>query len=236
MIRMMIKLFLLWIITTLTVASLSIVLARKFGKFIIYGVFSMLVLISNIAAGKIMSIDFFGHKIVVPAVVAIYSTTFLLTDALSEIYGKNTAKRAVISGFIANIFAIPLIYIVTKIPPADFNIEFAKMFNEVFKLVPQIIFASMLAYIVSQLHDVYIYHWYKKKTKGKYMWFRNNASTAVSQLIDSAVFISIAFYGVFPLEIIKTMIFYQWVAKIIIAFMDTPFLYIVTYFAKIVKV
>lgn len=228
----MFKLFFLWILTTLTIASLSVILAKRFGKFIVYGVFAMLVLLSNIAAGKIMNIDLLGINIVVPAVVAIYSTTFLLTDALGEIYGKNTAKRAVLSGFVANIFAVPLIYIVTKIPPASFNAEFASMFNEVFKLVPQIIFASMLAYLVSQLHDVYIYHWYRKKTKGRYMWLRNNASTAVSQLIDSTIFITIAFYGVFPADVIKSMIIYQWIAKIVIAIIDTPFLYIVTYISK----
>ncbi len=228
----MFELFLLWIITTLAVASLSIVLAKRFGKFILYGVFAMLVLLSNIAAGKIMNISIFNLNIYVPAVVAIYSTTFLLTDAISEIYGKNTAKRAVLAGFIANIFALPLIYIITKIPPADFNVEFAQMFNEVFRLVPQIIVASMLAYIVSQLHDIYVYHWYKEKTKGRYMWFRNNASTVVSQFIDSSIFITVAFYGVFPFEVIKTMIVYQWIAKVIIALIDTPFLYAVTYFAR----
>ncbi|HIQ50805.1 MAG TPA: VUT family protein [Nautiliaceae bacterium] len=225
-------LFLLWVITTLLIVSVAMILGKKLGDFVFYTVFAMLILVSNLVASKILVIRVFDLNFILPAGIVVYSVTFLLTDAISEIYGKNTAKKTVLAGFIANLFAIPLIYITTLLPPADFNAEFAEKFNEVFKFVPQIIVASMLAYLVSQFHDVYAYHWYKKKTKGRFLWLRNNASTIISQLIDSVIFLSIAFYGIFSFDTIKNMIFFQWIAKIIIALIDTPFLYLIVYITR----
>jgi len=225
-------LFLLWVITTLLIVSVAMILGKKLGDFVFYAVFAMLILVSNLVASKILVIRVFDLNFILPAGIVVYSVTFLLTDAISEIYGKNTAKKTVLAGFIANLFAIPLIYITTLLPPADFNAEFAEKFNEVFKFVPQIIVASMLAYLVSQFHDVYAYHWYKKKTKGRFLWLRNNASTIISQLIDSVIFLSIAFYGIFSFDTIKNMIFFQWIAKIIIALIDTPFLYLIVYITR----
>lgn len=212
-----------WLLTSLAVATLAIVLSRKFGQWLLYAVFAMLVLISNLMAGKLISIG----PAIVPAVVAIYAVTFLCTDATCELYGKEQARRVVLGGFLANVLALPLIYLVVAWPPVSFQADFAQQFNAVFGFAPRVIMASMAAYLISQTHDIYIYAWYKEETKGKYMWFRNNASTAVSQLIDSSIFILLAFYGVFPTPIVLSMIIFQWLIKIGIALGDTPFLYLI---------
>jgi hypothetical protein len=182
----------------------------------------MFVLISDLAAGKLISIG----PAIVPAVVAIYAVTFLCTDAVCELYGKEEAKRVVMGGFLANILALPLIYLVVAWPAAPFQAEFAKKFNAVFGFVPRVILASMIAYLASQFHDVHVFAWYKRKMGGRHLWLRNNASTIVSQLIDSSLFISLAFYGMFPVSVIISMIGFQWLIKVLIALADTPFLYL----------
>ena len=210
-----------WLICTLTIATLAIIMATRVGLWLLYAVFAMFVLISNVAAGKLIEIG----PVIVPAVVVIYAVTFTCTDAICELYGKAEAQRLVMAGFVANILAIPLIYLVLIWPAAPINQAFAEKFNEVFSLAPRVIVASMVAYLASQTHDVWIYSWYKVKTRGRFMWFRNNASTIVSQLIDSSIFITLAFLGMYPLETIFALITYQWFIKVGIALADTPFLY-----------
>ncbi len=92
----------------------------------------------------------------------------------------------------------------------------------VLEQAPRIAIASLIAYLVSQHHDVWAFHFWKKKTGGKFLWLRNNVSTISSQLLDSALFITIAFYGIMP---IWPLILGQRAVKIIIAAIDTPFLY-----------
>lgn len=96
----------------------------------------------------------------------------------------------------------------------------------------RIVAASLIAYIVAQNHDVWAYHFWKKLTKGKHLWLRNNLSTGVSQIIDSVLFTTIAFYGITPVvPIIMSTI----VLKFIIAALDTPFLYAVRWYFEKVK-
>jgi uncharacterized integral membrane protein (TIGR00697 family) len=86
----------------------------------------------------------------------------------------------------------------------------------------RIIIASFIAYLVSQFHDVWAFHFWKKITGGRHLWLRNNFSTAVSQFIDSSLFITVAFYGVMP---VWPLIWSQWLVKLAIAFLDTPIIY-----------
>lgn len=226
----MFEILVAWLLCALGIATINIILARKFGNWILYASFAMLVLVSNLMAGKLISIG----PAIVPSVVAIYAVTFLCTDAVCELYGKKEAKRVVLGGFLANILALPLIYLVVAWPAVPFQAEFAQQFNTVFGFAPRIIIASMTAYLISQTHDIYIYAWYKEKTRGKYLWFRNNASTIVSQLMDSSVFIFLAFYGIFPLNMVLNMFLFQWLVKVGIALCDTPFLYLAIRTAKLV--
>ena len=99
-------------------------------------------------------------------------------------------------------------------------------------MVPRIVLGSLVAYLISQLHDVWAFHFWKGKTKGKHLWIRNNASTIVSQLIDSVVFVTIAFIGVVPGSVLLMMIVVQYVSKVIIAIVDTPFIYLGVWWLK----
>jgi len=214
----MIWLIILWILTTLLVVSFAAILAKKYGVEYLIGTMAALVVMASIFASKIVM---FG-PFTVPAGVIVFSMTFLITDILSEKWGKQTARKAVWVGFYASLVLVVSILIVTNWPAAPFATEIANKMRDVLSLAPRIVLASFIAYIVSQNHDVWAFHFWKRKTKGKHLWLRNNASTIVSQLIDSVIFIVIAFYGLFP---IFPLILGQWVVKVIIALLDTPFMY-----------
>ncbi len=215
---MSITIVILWIISTFAVGSAAGILGKRYGVAYPIALVSALVVMANIFAGKIVQFGSFT----VPAGVIVFSMIFFITDLISEKWGKKEAQIAVWAGFFSSLVLVISIYIVINWQPAVFAVEFSEMFAKVFALTPRITLAGFIAYLISQHHDVWAFHFWKKKTNGKHLWLRNNASTVVSQLIDSVIFIFIAFYGVFP---IMPLILGQWAVKIIIALIDTPFMY-----------
>lgn len=217
--------FVIWALITLTAVTLTVISSRKYGVEIAIGIFATLTVLANILANKIVTVGNF----IVPAGVIVYSTTFLITDIICEMYGKEVAKKAVICGFLANIIALISINLVLIWEPASFALEVSEAFSVALSQTPRIVIASIVAYLISQIHDVYAFHFWKKVTRGKHLWLRNNASTIVSQAIDTSIFITLAFYGKFP---IAEMIFGQYVVKVIIALLDTPFVYVSSKFMR----
>jgi hypothetical protein len=221
--------FVVWVAATLGIITLIAILAERFGVEIAIGIYASLTVIANIIAVKVIAvgeIPLIG-LIVGPAGVIVYASTFLITDILTELYGKEYGKKAVVTGLAANIVAIISILIALRWTPAPFvSEEFLRSFESVLGFAPRIVVASIIAYAISQTHDVYAFHFWKRKTKDRFLWFRNNASTMVSQLIDTVIFITIAFYGVFPTSAILSMIAGQYILKLVIAAVDTPFMYV----------
>ncbi len=225
--------FIVWVLLTLSTVTLALGVARKYGIEIAVGLYASLTVIANVIAFKRVFIgDAFGLELLAPAGVIVYASTFLITDLISEFYGKEFAKRAVVAGMLANITMLVSITIAvnwTPAPPPVMSPAELKAFSSVFGLAPRIIIASIAAFLVSQLHDVYAYHFWKRVTRGKYLWLRNNASTMVSQLIDTVIFISLAFYGILDTSVLLSLITGQYIVKVIIAALDTPFMYVATY-------
>ena len=215
-------LFVWFLITAFLVVGVAY-LSKKYGKEYLISLMVTFTLLANIVSGKIISVLGF----VVPAGVVVYSLTYLITDVLAEYYSKKDAQSAVWAGFIANIFMVLVIYIVIFLSPVPFNQEYSRHFNAAFSLTPRIVLASMIAYLLSQNHDVWMFHLIKRKTRSRWLWLRNNLSTMLSQAIDTITFISIAFYGTVPLSALLSMILGQYVLKFLIALMDTPFIYLV---------
>ena len=116
---------------------------------------------------------------------------------------------------------------------APFATDYSEQFSSVLGLVPRVVLASMVAYLLSQHHDVFAFNFWKTKTKGRHLWLRNNLSTMVSQAIDTGVFITIAFYGV--MDIVPLLIG-QYVIKLIIAVLDTPFIYFISWLMDKIRV
>ena len=183
--------------------------------------FCTLLIVANLMAVKLVSIGSF----VVPVAVIAYPLTFLVTDTISEIFGRKTATRIVWLGFVMNILMVILIYLGTIIPSAAFW-QGQEAYETILGSVPRIVLASMVAYLASQHHDVFAFYFWRKATKGKFLWLRNNASTMVSQGIDTVLFISIAFVGTVPNAVLFNMLFGQYLIKLIIAAVDTPFCYL----------
>jgi len=178
--------------------------------------------IASVLAVKILSV----WIIIVPAGVIAYSITFTITDTISEIYGKQVANRTVLAGFITLMVVFSLIWVARKLPGAAFWPD-GEAFEAVMGQGMRIIIASLAAYAVSQFHDVWAFHYWRRATKGKHLWLRNNLSTWASQLIDTVIFILIAFAG--SRQPIFMMIWGQYLAKVIIAALDTPVTYILVH-------
>ncbi|MGC9515589.1 queuosine precursor transporter [Methanocrinis sp.] len=212
-----------WAAATLAIVTLSAVLAARFGVEIAVGVFASLTVLANLIAAKTIV---FG-PFIAPAAVLVYASTFLLTDILSELFGAEKARLAVWTGFIANLVMMVSILIAVRwsaSPVMDPGL--AASFDAVFGFAPRVIAASMVAYLVSQHHDVWAYGFWRDKTGGRHLWLRNNASTMASQLIDTMIFISLAFYAVLPNSVLVQMMVGQYAIKLLIAVLDTPFMYL----------
>ncbi len=182
--------------------------------------FATLLVVANIIAGKLISVGMW----VVPVAVIAYPLTFLVTDTIAEVYGRRIATRIVWVGFAVNMLMVALVYVGKIIPPASFW-EGQDAYNTILGSVPRIVLASMLAYLASQHHDVFAFHFWRRRTKGRFLWLRNNASTMVSQGLDTVLFITIAFVGVVPTNLLLNMILGQYIIKLLIAIADTPLCY-----------
>lgn len=201
----------IWLLATLIITSVTIYIGKTFGREYPIAVMAALIVISNIIAVQLISIGPF----LVPAGIIVFSMTFMITDILTELYGPKIARKAVWSGFLANAIFLIAIYFMQLFPAAGTL--------DILAQTPRIILASVIAYLVSQHFDVWYFETLKSLTAGRHLWLRNNLSTVSSQLIDSVIFISIAFYGLVP---IIPLILGQWAIKCIIALIDTPFVYL----------
>ena len=175
----------------------------------------------------VQTIELFGLTATLGNIV--YASSFLVTDILSELYGKKEANKAVWIGFFSVIVMTILMNLALFFKPLEGD-EFSsltyKSLDTIFSLMPRIVLASLLAYLVSQHHDVWAYHFWKNRFPGnKKIWLRNNLSTMVSQLLDSLIFTFVAFYGMFELKILGEIFITTYVLKWIVALADTPFLY-----------
>jgi hypothetical protein len=174
-----------------------------------------------------------------------YPLTFLFTDLVSEVYGKKRADFMVLMGFLMSLLMLVITQIAVAVPPHPYwvppegayfaDVEgYQHAFESVFSLQSVLLFGSMLAYLCAQLCDNWLYHFWKRLTKGKHLWLRNNASTWVSQLVDTAVVNSILFYVGFGMEfwtgvgIMLTI----YLHKLLLAAIDTPLIYLGVWIIK----
>jgi len=189
--------------------------------------FTACLLVANIIAVKLISIGGW----VVPAGIIAYPLTFLFTDVIAELYGRRIASRVIWAGFGANLLMVILIFGGKLLPPATIWGS-QSAYESILGMVPRIVLASMIAYLISQHHDVFAFHFWRQKTKGRFLWLRNNASTMVSQALDTGLFIPIAFWGTVSTEVLTEMLLTQYIIKLVIAAGDTPFCYLLVALLK----
>lgn len=155
-----------------------------------------------------------------------YPITFLITDLISEIYGRKKANQVVTAGIFASFFSMGIVLLANTVPSIPGSPVDDLLFSRVFALSPIAVLASMIAYLFAQYVDIAIYHFWKRVTDGKYLWLRNNFSTFSSQIIDTTTVVGLlCVFGVLPWSMFSGLVISGVIFKIAIAFLDTPFLY-----------
>ncbi len=200
---------------------------------ILAGLFITSLVASNLIFTKIFywypfDINLMGVKLFELSVgILPYPLTFLITDLISEIYGQKKADQVVITGIFASIFSIGLIFISSQVPAIEGSPINDATFNSVFLNAPLAVLASMLTYLFAQFIDIRIYHYWKKLTKGKHLWLRNNFSTFTSQFVDTFTIVSLLIlFGILPQDKFLVLIMSGFIFKVIVAILDTPLLYL----------
>lgn len=156
-----------------------------------------------------------------------YPITFLITDIISEIFGKKSANQVVIAGIFASFFSIGILLVAGEVPAIETSPVNDETFHKVFAMSPLAVLASMIAYLSAQFVDIRIYHFWKTLTKGKHLWLRNNFSTFASQIIDSTtVILLLCAFNLLPWSIFWGLVVSSVLFKLIVAAFDTPFLYL----------
>lgn len=197
-------------------------------KEIISIAFIVSLLISNILATKLIQ---FGN-VVLPAAVIVYPFCFMLGDVLTEVWGYQNAKRVIITGFAANLCLILFIYIGQLLPPAEYWTN-QQAYETIFGLVPRIVTGSFVAYLIGELINSWVLDQIKKVTGLRLLFVRTIGSSVVGQLFDTGIFISIAFYGLVPNNVLFGMLLAQYVTKILIeAIGGTPLAYLLVGWAR----
>ncbi len=197
--------------------------------------------LSALFVGSIVAANLMGTKVIPFFTIAgfeftgsvgifLFPLSFLVTDIMAEIWGGK-AIRALIGATIAVLFVVLAVTaIATVLPPAARFAETNDSYNTIFRSSLRITLASIVAFGISQSHDVWAFEWWKRLTRGRFLWLRNNLSTIVSQLIDTVVFMLIAFWGMgdrFTLAfVLGSMVPPYWALKVLMALVDTPFVYL----------
>ncbi|MFQ6066406.1 MAG: queuosine precursor transporter [bacterium] len=197
---------------------------KEFAFTTLCSIFIGSLVISEVLASKIVALG----EIYVPAGVVAYAVTFAMTDTIEEIWGKRYARAIVIAGLLTLGVVLFLMWLAVVLPSAPFWKE-ERAFTRILGIKAgaiRITIASIVAYFVSQYHDVWAFNFWRRITGERWLWLRNNASTLVSQAIDTSLFISLAFYGVSP---IFPLILGQYFVKLCIALLDTPLVYLLVY-------
>ncbi|AMK09759.1 queuosine precursor transporter [Pseudodesulfovibrio indicus] len=211
----------LWIVFALVDLSMVLVVYRLFGRVGLFGLMVFNLLLCNVQVLK--TVELFGLTTTLGNIL--YASVFLATDLLSEFYGKKEARKGVLLGFVTLLMMVGYMQIALYFQPAESDFAQPHL-QALFGFLPRVAFASMAAYLVSQLHDVWAFHAIRARTGERLLWLRNNASTMISQLLDSAIFCVIAFWGVFPMEVFLEILLSTYLIKVAVAALDTPFIYL----------
>ncbi|MCM8568856.1 queuosine precursor transporter [Gramella jeungdoensis] len=186
---------------------------------------------SNLIFQKFFYWDFFGlYTFEISVGILPYPVTFLITDIISEVYGKKKANLVVTSGIFASFFSLLIVYLAEATPATAWSPIDNSLFRKVFGATAIAVFASMVAYLLAQYIDIQLFHFWKRLTKGRHLWLRNNFSTFLSQFVDTfSVLFLLCSFGKIDWELFGGLLLSGFLFKVLVAAMDTPFLYAAVY-------
>jgi len=211
---------------------------KKKQAYILYLILAALfitsLVVSNLIFQKFFSWNFFGiYTFEISVGILPYPITFLITDLISEIYGKKKANLVVTAGIFASFFSLFIIYVSDMVPATSWSPVDDGLFSKVFGLSVIAVFSSMIAYLLAQFLDIRIYHFWKGITKGKHLWIRNNFSTITSQFVDTfSVLFLMCSFEVIEWSLFSKLLLSGFLFKLLVALSDTPFLYVAVHFAR----
>jgi queuosine precursor transporter len=197
-------------------------------------------ILSSIFVAALIAANLLGSKITTILGISVsvgifaYPLTFLITDAIEEVFGRKKARQLMYGALVAQILVLIIVVVAINMPPAS-RFEHNEAYGAIFGNSIRIIIASLVAFFLSQTHDIWAFNLIKQKTHAKFLWLRNNASTVVSQFIDTTLFMFIAFYQVTPrfdVPFLFSLIIPYWLFKIAFALIDTPIVYGLVYWLR----
>lgn len=216
---------LLWLVMLAVNFGCILIAYRFFGRMGLYAWIPLAAVVANIQVIKL--VEFFGITATLGNIV--YASSFLVTDILSEIYGEKKAKKAVYIGLFSLLSMTILMNLALLFQPASDDFAQESLIT-IFGFMPRLACASLIAYFLSQTHDVWAYKfWRNRFPSTDFLWLRNNASTMVSQFIDSSVFTLLAFWGLYPLGALVEIFWTTYLLKWVVGVADTPFIYLARY-------
>jgi uncharacterized integral membrane protein (TIGR00697 family) len=194
---------------------------------VIAAVFVTCLITANIIAVKIIAP--FGFFI--PAGVIVFPLSYLFGDVLTEVYGYAAARRVIWLGFACNLLAVVAIYL-GEIAPSAPTQNLQAAYVTILGFAPRLLLASFIAYLVGEFTNSFVLARLKIATKGRWLWIRTIGSTLVGEGLDTIIFISIAFWGILPTQLLLTLILTQWAFKVLYEIIATPFTYLIIGFLK----
>ena len=214
----------LWIVLCLAGATFIGVLARKFGPWLGIAVTAGIAVISNVLASA--KIVMFPFHLTAPAGIIAYAMSFFLMDVLNEFYGKKQALKGAYAAIAAQLLTVPLIWLTLKWPAAPFmTAEKVRAAVLALGLSPRLFFASVLAFTVASMLNIFLFSLLKKATHGGLLWLRNNVSTITAIFASNLIFVPLGYMGTgFP---ILNMIKGHSLVQVMIAVIDTVFIYLI---------
>ena len=219
---MTLSLAIIWAAAISLLALGSAWYVRKYERIdAILALYVTLAVAASIFASKTIAFDLGFGDFFAPGAVLIFSVTFLLTDIVNEKFGKKEVYRMIALGLSAQLAFLLFSYLVLNATGAPFFTNQAA-FESIFGMVPRIVAAGLVAFLVSEFLDANLFQWFKNLTGGKHLWMRNAFSSLPAMAIDSIVFVSLAFWGVMP---IMPLIIGLTVTKWLVGIVDIPFMY-----------
>ena len=214
-------------ISLIVIYGATLLVYRLFGKAGLFSFNAIVTVLANIEV--LILVHAFGLEQTLGNVL--FASTYLMTDILSENEGKREANRAVNIGIFTAVAMVAITQSWFLYAPSV-NDWASGPIKEIFSATPRLLFASLLGYAISQRLDVFLYHkWWSFSerrfgTKRAYLWLRNNGSTLISQVVNTVIFNTVAFWGVYSASTVLSIIVSSYIIYVITSLLDTPFVYL----------
>lgn len=218
----------LWILFALVNFLLIVGIYKLFGKTGLFAWIALGTVLANIQVIKSIEFDFGIFIIAATLGNIMYGTLFLVTDALGEKYGVKQARKAVYIGFFSLIATVIVMRMAIMFEPDTWGVEANDALITIFVPLTRVMIGSLVAYAISQMLDVSLFERIKQRYPEKNkLYLRNIGSTMISQLVDTAIFVPIAFLGYFPNDLVWQILWSTYFIKLLVAILDTPFVYLI---------